>query len=77
MDKITKAHYRFVRQNLESKDKDTQASVRRILKERGILISKSKMKHFSASIAMHYTSKINGIDFALSELGIDIKRYGG
>lgn len=74
MDKIKKARYKFVRQTLESKDKDTQEGIRRILKHRAICIVEYKK---TKSLKQHYFGLICGYEDALSELGIDIKRYGG
>ena len=76
MDKITKAHYRFVRQALESKDKETRTALRKIIKGRAVYIKEMK-KHKSSAIQAHFLSVIFGLQTALSELGIDIKRYEG
>lgn len=75
MDKITKAHYRFIRQTLESKDKDTQSGIRRILRERAKYIKLHKSLA-ATHVKSHVESTIFGLQLALSELGIDIKRYG-
>ena len=76
MDKVTKAHYRYVRKHLESKDKDTQASIRRILKERAKNIQHSKTSATRYGAA-HFSAVVFGLQLALSEFGIDIKRYEG
>lgn len=77
MDKITKAHYRYVRQNLESMNEETRECVKNILKLRADCIKNSKLKGNTAEIKNHYSSVVIGLQWALSELGIDIKRYGG